>query len=86
MAIEVFVFSGKESVDDPFWDRLDRHEDAPLDCIFGQQTTIPRMNAAHDRRLIMRQLLVVRQLAVELRDRDPDDNTNGSRKEDRAAE
>src|SRR5271157_3706330 len=86
MTVEVFVLGREKGIDDPFWDRLDRHQDAPLDRVFGQQTTIPRVNAGHDRRLIMRELLVVRQLAVDLRDRDADDSATGDRNEDHVAE
>src|SRR5271163_193809 len=86
MTVEVFVLSREKGIDDPFWDRLDRHQDAPLDRVFGQQTTIPCVNAGHDRRLIMSELLVVRQFAVELRDRDADDNATGDCKEDRIAQ
>jgi len=83
---EVFVLSRKEGVDDLFWDRLDRHKNTTLGDEFGQQAAIPGMNAGHDSRLVMRELLVVRQLVVELCDRDADDNTTGDRQEDHAAE
>ena len=65
--MKVFVLSGQESVDDPFWDRLYWHKNTMLGGEFGQQSAIPGMNAGHYRRLIMRELLVVGRLAVELR-------------------
>jgi hypothetical protein len=76
---EVFVLGRKEGVDDLFWDRLDRYKNTTLGGIFGQQAAIPGMNAGHDSRLVMRELLVVRQLAVELCDRDADNNATGDR-------
>jgi len=75
--VEVLVLSGEEGVDNPLWDRLDRDEDATFGGEFGQQSSIPGMNAGHGRRMIMRELLVVRQLAVELPDRDADHNATG---------
>jgi hypothetical protein len=56
MAVEVLVLGGEEGIDDPLWNRLDRHEDAPLDGVFGQRATITRVDAGHDRRLIMGEL------------------------------
>jgi hypothetical protein len=44
------------------------------------------MNTGHDRRLIMHEQLVVRQLTVELHDRDADDNATADHQEDPAAE
>ena len=77
--MKVLVLSGKEGVDDLSWDRLDRHKNTTLGGEFGQQSSISGMNADHDSRLIMPELLLVRQLAVELCDRDADDNATGDR-------
>src|SRR5215471_20562411 len=86
VAVKVSVLRGKEGVDDPLWDRLDRHKNAPLGSEFGQQATITRVNTGHDRRLIMCELLVIGQLAVEAPNCDADEPASGDQKQDRADE
>ena len=85
MVVKAFILSGQEGVDYPFWDRLYWYEDTTLGGEFGQQSAIPGVNAGHNRRLIMSELLVVRQLSVELRDGYASDNAPGDCQQDHAA-
>ncbi len=84
MAVEVLVLGGKEGVDDGFWDRLDRHEDPSLGRVFGQEPAVAPVNSGHDRRLIMRELLVIGQVTTEIPECDPDESTAGYRQHHRA--
>ena len=86
MAVEVLILGGKEGVDDPLRDGLDRHEDAPLGRVLGQQAAVSGMYPGRDRRLVMRELLIVRQIAAEIPDRDADKAATGNRQNDRADE
>ena len=43
-----------------------RHEDALLGGVFGQQPSVAGMDARDDRRLVVGELLVVRQVAPEI--------------------
>ena len=86
MAVEILVLGGKEGVDDLLWDGLDRHEDAPFGRVLGQQPAIAGMHPGHDRRLVVRELLIVRQIAAEIPDRNTDKAAAGNRQDNRADE
>ena len=86
MAVKILVLGGEEGVDDRLGNRLDRHEDAPLGRIFGEQPAVTRMYPGHDRRLIMRELLVIRQVTTEIPQSDPDEPAAGNRQQDGADE
>ncbi len=86
MAVEVLVLGGKKGADYPFGDGLDRHENAPLSRVLGQQAAVSGMYPGGDRRLVMRELLIVRQIAAEIPDRDADKAATGNRQDDRADE
>ena len=73
MAVEILVLGGKESIDDRLGDGLDRHEDTPLGGKFGEKPAVAGMDAGRNGRLIMRQLLVIRQVAPEVPQSDPDE-------------
>ena len=81
MAVKVFVLGGQKRVHYLFWDSLDRYEDASFGRIFGQQATISAVNAGRDRRLVMRELLIIRQFAIEMPNRVADDRTPNDRQE-----
>ena len=66
MRIEALVLGGQEGVDDPLGDRVHRHEEAPLDREFGQHAAVAGVDARQHRRLIVDELLVVRQPAAEM--------------------
>jgi hypothetical protein len=53
----------------------------PFSRIFGQQATISAVNAGRDRRLVMRELLIIRQFAIEMPNRVADDRTPNDRQE-----
>ena len=71
MGIEIPVLGGEEGVDHQRRHRLDRHEDALLGRVFGQQPAVAGMDAGDDRRLVIGELLVIRQVAAEIPDREP---------------
>ncbi len=60
--VEALVLGRKERSDDALRNRVDRHEDAPLARIFRDQRAVMRMDAGHDRRLVLGEALVVRQV------------------------
>ena len=62
MAVEALVLGREEGVDHPLGDRADRHEDALLDRIFGQQPPVARKHAGHHRRIVFGELGIVRQV------------------------
>src|SRR5215469_3796251 len=86
MAVEILVLGGKKGIDYRLGDGLDRHKNAPLGRVFGQQSAISSMHAGRNRRLVMSELLIVRQLAAEMPDRDADEAASGNRQDDRADE
>ena len=57
--VEALVLSRKEGGDDALGNGVDGHEDAPLARVLGDQRAVVRVNARHDRRLVLRQALVV---------------------------
>ena len=75
MVVKVFVFGRQKGVDDRLRDRLYRHENPPLGCVFGEKQPVARLHSGHDRRLIMRKLLVIRQVTTEIPECDPDEST-----------
>ena len=52
---------------------LHRHEDALFGRVFGHQPPVAGMDPGDDRRLVVGELLVVRQVAAEIPDREPRD-------------
>ena len=62
MVVEILVLGRDEGVNDILRDIVDRNEDAVFPGIFGNQQAVAGMHAAHDRRLILSQLLVIRQI------------------------
>ncbi len=86
VAVEILVLGRQEGGDDALGDRRDRHEHPPLGGIFGQQPPIAGMDARQNRRLVMRQLLVIGQIAPEIPDRQPDDAATGDRQQHDADE
>src|SRR5271165_6694562 len=60
MAVKIFVLGRQKGVDDGLWNGLYRHKDPPLGCVFGEEPPVARLHSGHDRRLIMRKLLVIR--------------------------
>jgi hypothetical protein len=61
--VEVLVLGGDEGVDDPFRDHLDRHEDPLFDGELGQDAPVAGVHAGHRRRVVVRKLIVIRQIA-----------------------
>ena len=57
--VEALVLSRKEGGDDALGNGVDGHEDAPLARVLGDQRAVVRVDARHDRRLVLRQALVV---------------------------
>ncbi len=57
----------------------DRHEHPPLGRVFGEQPAVAGVDARHDRRLVMRQLLVIRQVTPKIPDRQPGEDAAGDR-------
>ncbi len=62
MGVEIFVLSGEECLHHMFGDRLNGHKDAPLAGIFGDEAPVARMDAGHDGRRIVRQMIIGRQV------------------------
>jgi hypothetical protein len=69
MLVEVLVFGGEERVDDQLRNRLDRQIEAALLGVFAEQRAIRRVDARHDRRLVILKLRIVRQVLGEMPDR-----------------
>jgi len=66
MAVEILVLRGEERVDHERRHLADRHEDALLRGVFGKQPAVAGMDAGDDRRLIIGELLVIRQIPAEI--------------------
>jgi hypothetical protein len=64
--IEIFILGRDKRVFDERRDRLYRHEQAPLARVFGQQPAVPGINAGHNRRLVMGELLVIGQITPKI--------------------
>jgi hypothetical protein len=62
MTVKILVLRRQERLDHRLRDRLDRQVQAPLAGIFGDQGAVGRMNARHDRRLVILQLRIFRQV------------------------
>jgi hypothetical protein len=62
--VEVLVLGRDEGVDDPLGDHLDRHEDPLFDGELGQDPAVAGVHAGHRRRVVARELIVVRQIAA----------------------
>ena len=60
--VEALVLGRKERRDDALRNRVDGHEDAPLARVLGDQRAVMRMDARHDRRLVLGEALVVGQV------------------------
>ncbi len=60
MIIKRFIFSRNKSVDQSWWDCLNRHEKPLFTRIFSQQRAVASMNAGHNRWFIIGELLIVR--------------------------
>ncbi len=59
MVVEILVLGGEEGLDRPLRYRRDRHEDAALGRIFGQEPAVAGVHAGHHRRLVVGELSVV---------------------------
>jgi hypothetical protein len=57
----ILVLGGDEGPDDQARHRADRHENAPLERVFGEQPAVARLNARHGRRLVVGELLIIGQ-------------------------
>ncbi len=64
MLVEILVLGGQEGVDHPLRHGADRHEGALLHRIFGDQAAVAGIDAGGDRRLVMGQLVIVRQIVA----------------------
>ena len=71
--VEALVLGRQERGDDQLRDDVDGHEDAPLARVLGHQAAVVRMDARHDRRLVLGEALVVGQVARGFPDEEPDD-------------
>jgi hypothetical protein len=71
MGIEILVLGREKSVNHQRRHRFDRDEDALLGRVFGHQAAIAGIDPRHHRRLIIGQLLVIRQVAAEIPNREP---------------
>ena len=59
---EALVLRRQVGVDHQLGDHVDRHEDAPLARVLGDQRAVVRMNTRHHGRLVAGQALVARQI------------------------
>ena len=66
MLIEVFVLRGDERVDNALRDRSDGNVDTALARILGDEPAVIGMDARHDRRFVLGEHLVIRQLLRDL--------------------
>ncbi len=62
VGVEVLVLGGEEGVDQLARDRPDGQVEPALAGVFRDQRAVGRMDAAHDGRLVLRQLSVIRQV------------------------
>ena len=86
MAVKILVLGRQEGVDDPLRDHTDRHKNPALGRIFGQQPPVAGMDAGRNRRLVMRQLLVIGQVTPEIPDRQADHAAAGNGQQDETHE
>ena len=62
MLVEILVFGGEKRVDDQLWNRLDRQIEPAFLGILAEQRPVRRMDARHDRRLVILKLGIIRQI------------------------
>ena len=84
MAVEVLVLGRQKGLDDLLGDRADRHKNPALGRILGQQPPVAGMHPRRNRRLIMRQLLVIGQVAPEIPNRQPDHGATADGEQNKA--
>src|ERR1700704_1612996 len=68
MLVEILVFGGEEGVDDELWNGLDRQIEPAFLGIFAEQCTVRGVHARHERRFIILQLRILRQVLGEMPD------------------
>ena len=66
MLVEILVLGSHERVRHQLGHRLDRQVEPPLAGVFGQQGAVARMDPGHDRRLVILQLRVIREVLGEM--------------------
>ena len=64
--VEAPVLGRKERRDEALGDRVDRHEDAPLARVLGDERAVVRVDARHHRRLVLREALVAGEVLRDL--------------------
>ena len=79
MRIEGLILSRQKCLYQPRRHRLYRHENTFFGSVLGNQRAIAGMNARGDRRLILRQLVIVRQILA-IGPEDPEDRCGGGNK------
>ena len=89
--VEALVLGRDEGLDDALRHRLNREIEPPLAGIFGEQRAVGGVHAGHDRRLVVLQLGIVRQVAREVpqqpgRAGDADDEQDGARRKQQTNE
>ncbi len=66
MRVEVLVLGREEGVDDQLRNRIDRNKQAALDRELGQHAAVAGVKPGQNRRLVVLELLIVRQAAAEM--------------------
>jgi hypothetical protein len=84
MAVEILVLGGEKGSDHPFRDDPDGHENTSLGGIFGEQPAVAGEYARRNRRLVIGELLVIREVAAEIPNRQPRHRAADHRQQDRA--
>ena len=82
MGVEVAILGGEKGLDDRPWDLADRHRDTMFALELGHQAAVAGVDLGAGCRQIIGKLVVIRELAPELRQSNPDEAADPDRGDD----
>ena len=86
MLEERLVLGSEEGLDQPARHGVERHVEPLLPGVLGKQPPVACVNARHHRRLVGRELVVIRQVAAVVKEHEGDGTAGDSGEQDDAAQ